>query len=267
MSLVYLVTSLPRMPLSGPPPIEIPVFIDRARQALADDDRVELERLLLVEEVDETCRVVADAQRTDPHISVSALTAKVRTERKRSPRGPGVDELPLWVLVPSARHVLLRTWYRTLYSSKSPFLVSWARFAVNLEELTTGLLARLEGMEHSEFQTQMEGRFDTSSEVILRSVAKPDLGLGRRFPWFDLVKSAIENNDPLAGERALDGLRVREIDELTGMNVFEPAFVFAYYLKLRILTRQASWVREIGAQQLSHLIIPPFTFESEGIAT
>jgi hypothetical protein len=254
VSLVYLITSLPRVDRSRPPPMSSAELARRARAALEGEDKRQLELLLLLDEVDETCRIMSDLERADPHVSAARLTAAVRTERRRAPLAPSLDELPDFVLQPLPRHVLLRRAYKQFYDEGGPFVRGWAAFVVDLEEVLTGLVARKENLTPELFATQMEGHFDSTSEIIVGRLDRADLGLFRRFPWLPKVERALALANPQETELALDELRFTEIDRLMGTAPFSLDFVLGTFLTLKLLERRASWSKSKGEARLASLL-------------
>lgn len=257
MSLVYLITSLPRVLRDRPLAITREELVRRARGALAGEERRQLELLLLCEEVDETSRILAEAEAEEPPVDAASLVARLKSDRRRPPLAPPVDELPEWVLQPTERHVTLRRYYQHLYEEGGAFLLAWARFATDLGEVLTGLVAQREPLGRDRFLHQMEGHFDSSSEVIVGRYDRPDLGLGRRFPWMPRVLHALDAGDPVTTERQLDDLRWEIIEDAMGTEVFSLEQVLGTYLKVQILERQASWTSGAGRERLDTLLAPP----------
>jgi hypothetical protein len=254
VSLVYLITSLPRVDRSRPPPMSSAELARRARAALEGDHKRQLELLLLLDEVDETCRIKSELERADPNVSAARLTAAVRTDRRRAPQAPPLDELPDFILQPLPRHVLLRRTYKHFYDEGGPFVRAWAEFAVDLEEILTGLVARKENLAPEHFALQMEGHFDSTSEIIVGRLDRADLGLFRRFPWMPKVERALALANPQETELALDELRFTEIDRLMGTAPFSLEVVLGTFLILRLLERRASWNKKVGETRLASLL-------------
>jgi len=258
VSLVYLITSLPRVDRrlddKAAPPMSKAEIVRRARHALEGEDRRQLELLLLLDEVDETTRIVSELQRQDPNVSITRLTVAVKTERRREPHAPSVDALPSFVLEPLPRHVLLRRVYQHFYEQGGPFVRGYAQFAVDLDEVLTALVSKKEGLALERFRAQMEGRFDSTSEILVARYERPDLGLHRRFPWIAAVSQALSLDDPRETERALDAIRLDEIDRLSGTAPFSLDVVLAMILTVKLKERHASFHRARGEERLASLL-------------
>jgi hypothetical protein len=262
MSLVYLVTSLPRLKRGAPPPLSKEELIRSARQHVEGPDRDELERVLLLEEIEETARLMSAAYTENPDISSGELTTLLRASRNPTPDGPPPSELPDWVMMPLPQHVLYRRFFHLLYEkATSPFVHSVAAFEVDLYEVLTALLAEKEDMSKKDFLHQMEGAFDSAARVIVDNWEGPTLGVEDRFPWFKRVEIALELRDFVQIEMELNRLRWEQLDKLRGVDQFSIDAVLCTYFQLRILEREASWHRERGEALLEQALALP-----EGLA-
>jgi len=258
MSLVYLITSLPRLVRHGPPPLPRAAFVARCRDILDGSDRAEFERLVEVETVEETIRLRLQAQ-------IRELDADATTALQVGGRRDGVaaNSLPYWLMVPESQHEMLRRHYFELTrTATTEFLRRWAHFRVDVGEVTTTLLCRAEGMGREAYLVQMEGSFDSSAPLIMAHWDEPDLGLGHRFPWMAAVAAAVADADLMAMTRALDDILWQRVEALQPIETFCIETVLAFYLQLRILEREASWDAAKGAAVLDAILAraaPPST--------
>lgn len=258
MSLVYLVTSLPRLKLGMPPPLARVELIKRARGLLEGPDKEELERVLLLEEIEETARLMGAAQEDNPDVSSGELTTLLRTQREPTPDGPAARDLPDWVMMPLPQHVLYRRYYQALCErSKNEFVRDYAAFEVDLYEVLTALLAEKEDMSKSDFMAQMEGAFDSAAQVIVNHWDQSDLGIEERFPWFRRVEAALGLDDFVQMEHELNRLRWEQLSRLKGVEEFSVEHVLCAYFQLRILEREASWDRKKGEAMLEEALALP----------
>ncbi len=260
MSLVYLITSLPRMSPDGPPPMTRAALVEKARAVLDGPARHELELALLLEEIEETCRLMAEAeaQATGGSPSSGELTSILRTRRRQTPAGPPPSELPDWVMMPMPQHVLHRRWLHMLYQkATSPFLKGYAAFSVDLQETLTALIASREAMTKSQFLSQMEGHFDSTAEVLVKRHGGDELGIEKRHAWFPRVQAALQLEDLVEMERTLDQLRWQEYERLRGLELFSIDTVLLFYFQLRIKEREASWDRSEGERRLEAALALP----------
>lgn len=250
MSLVYLVTGLPLLRRGEAAPISRAEFVRRCRDTLRGRDRDELELLLQVESAEETIRLTVEAELHG--LDEAERIGSIRRDRRD---GLPLSRLPDWLLRPASQHQLLRRHYVELRrAARSEFLRRWAEFRVDIGEVLTALLCRAEGMSREAFLVQMEGSFAPSAAVIMRRWEEPDLGLGGRFPWLTRVIAAVALDDLQAMSRELDSLLWERIEELSTPGLFEVETLLAYYLKLRIVEREASWDLEAGRAVLDRIL-------------
>lgn len=250
MSLVYLVTSLPRLRRGAPPPLTRAELVRRCRADLEGRDREEFELLLQVESVEETVRLTLAAQLAG--LDAEATVASVVNDRRD---GVPLDQLQPWILRPGPQHELLRRHYHEVTErARTPFLRSWAHFRVDVGEVVTAVLCRQEGRSREEFLVQMQGSFDASAPRIIANWEDPLLGVGHRFDWVSKVIDALGDEDLIAMSRTFDDVLWEHIDALAPAETFCVETVLAFYLQLRIVERQAQWSAEKGAQVLDRLL-------------
>ncbi len=258
MSLVYLVTRLPKLTLGGPAPITRAALISEARASLENHDLNEFERVAMLEEVEETVRTLHRAAETEAANKPAQLAAFVRTQRTRTALDRGPRDLPEWLLDPVGQHVLMRRyWQRLVQETQSERLRTYAQFHVNLEEALTGLRCQRENLSHTDFLEQMSGHFDSSARVIVDNYAQQQLGIGLRFAWWPRMLAALDQPDRVAAEQALDRLRFSALDDLEGISTFSVESVVATYFRLRIIERQSSWSSERGLEVLERVLRIP----------
>lgn len=268
MSLIYLITRLPKLTLGEPAPITRAELITQARASLDGSDLAEFERAAMLEEVEETVRSLHRARETLALGKPVEFAAWVRTERARTALDRGPRDLPDWVLDPAPQHVLLRRyWQRSFQDSQSEFLREYARFQVDIEEALTALRCQREKLSRTEFLEQMSGHFDSSARVILNHYEQPDLGLGHRFAWWPRLLAAFGEQDRVEGERAIHRLRFAAIDRFKGIASFSIDVVLATYFQLRIIERESSWDHDEGMATLERVLTIPALEEAIGAAT
>lgn len=250
MSLVYLITGLPRLQRDAPPPLTRADLVARCRDQLDGADRDEFERLLQVESVEETVRLDLEARLLG--LDADAAVASIVQDRRD---GVGRDELPEWLLRPEPQHVLMRRHYFELtQQAQTTFLRGWAHFRVDLGEVVTAALCRNEGASRDAFLEQMQGSFDATASLIIGHWEDPTLGLGQRFVWLPAVLTALLDDDLVAMSRLFDGIAWDKIEELRPIETFCVETLMATYLQLRILERQAQWDVERGTAVLDRML-------------
>jgi len=244
MSLVYLITGLPRLGLDSHPPITRAQFTRRALNNMPEGSGCrDLNLLLLLEDVDATTRRA--------HQDILGMVPVGEERRKPFSDRP----LPAWLSEDRPHHVLMRLWRRHIYQrATSSFLKKWARESLNLAELIAALLCRQEEMNKDAFLTQMEGGFDSTWRMAVSHYEDPDLGLSKRLNFYQHVVEALRLEDFVEMERRLEALRWRTINTCLGLNTFSVEAVLAYYLKLRILERRAARNEELGNAVLEKML-------------
>lgn len=268
MSLVYLVTRLPKLRLGEPAPLARAELISQARAALEGEDLAELKRTVLLEEVEETVRSLHRAQTTLDNPSPTEVASFVRNERQRTALDLAAGELPQWVIEPLPQHVLLRRyWQHLIVETHSERLRSYAQARVNIEEALTALRMQREKLPRSAFSEQMSAHFDSSARVIMSNFAQADFGIGQRFAWWPRLVTALDLGDRVEGERALNRLRFNAIDTLEATATFSVEAVLAAYFRLRIIEREASWDRDEGLATLERVLTIGALEEAIGTAT
>ncbi len=252
MGLVYLITGLPKLRRGDAPPLARADFVARCRDELSGADLAEFERLLRLESVEETVRLSLAARLSDPNVTPADINAAVLRDRAD---GVPTDELPDWLRRPLAQHQLLRRHYFELTrSATTSFLHDWANFTVDVEEIKTAVLCRDAGLSRDAFLQQMLGSFDASAPLIIRHWEDPRLGLGQRFPWLSAALEAMEGDDLAGGERVLHDIQWQRIEALPVPDLFSVETAMAFYLRLRILEREASWDAERGQAVLDRIL-------------
>ncbi len=268
MSLIYLITRLPKLALGEAPPITRGELIARARGSLEGTDLVEFERVAMLEEVEETVRTLHRASEAVATGKPVELAAFVRTERERTALDRLARDLPEWVLEPAPQHLLLRRyWQRLVGESHSAFVRDYASFHVDVEEASTALCCQRGQLSRTEFLKQMGGHFDLSSRVIVDHYEQADLGIGQRFVWWPRLVAAVDDEDRVEGERAINRLRFEAVERSKGIATFSIDVVLASYFQLRLIEREASWDREKGVATLNQVLTVPALEQAIGAAT
>lgn len=268
MSLIYLITRLPKLTLGEPAPLSVQELVTQARASLTGSELVEFERVALLEEVQETIRTQHRARQTPADGKPVEVAAFVRTERARTALDRDARDLPDWVLEPAPQHVLLRRyWQRLEQESRSEPMRTYARFHVNLEEALTALRCRYDDLSRADFLEQMSGHFDSSARVITDRYEQADFGLSQRFAWWPRVTAAFNEQDRVAAERAIHQLRFDALEQLKGIASFSIDVVLATYFQLRLVERQSSWNYDEGMAALDRILTIPALEEAIGAAT
>lgn len=268
MSLVYLITRLPKLKLGEPAPLTPTQLIISARQSLEGRDLVEFERVAMLEEVEETVRTLHRARQAQLAGETVAPPVFVRAERMRTALDWPARDLPDWVVDPAPQHVLMRRyWQRLIQESRSAFARDYGNFYVDTEEASTALRCQREQLSQGDFLEQMSGHFDLSSRVIVDHYQQADLGIGGRFAWWPRLVAAFNEQDHVEAERVIHRLRFEALEQLKGIDSFSLDVVLASYFQLRIIERESSWDRDEGLANLERVLTIPALERAIGAAT
>jgi len=268
MSLIYLITRLPKLTLGEPAPMSCAELVAQARASLEGPDLLEFEQVAMLEEVEETIRTRHRARGSLEGGKPVEVAAFVRTERAPTALDRKARDLPDWVLDPVPQHVLLRRyWQRLDQESRSESLRAYARFHVDVEEALTALRCRREELSRPEFLEQMSGHFDSSAPIIIDRYEQPDLGMGHRFAWWPRLVAAFNDQDRVESERAIHRLRFAALEQLKGIATFSIDVVLATYFQLRIIEHESAWDYEEGMAILGRTLTTPALEEAIGAST
>ena len=117
MSLIYLITRLPKLTLGEPAPMSCAELVAQARASLEGPDLLEFERVAMLEEVEETIRTRHRARGSLEGGKPVEVAAFVRTERAPTALDRKARDLPDWVLDPVPQHVLLRRYWQPAFKA------------------------------------------------------------------------------------------------------------------------------------------------------
>ena len=260
MSLVYFITTLPPLQPGMEPPMTGAQFVAAARENLDGRMLQDLALLFLLHEVAQTTRTLNQAE-------LGLIPENTDVAGQQHDRWVEADRanrlLPRWVVAGLPHEVLMRRWFQSMYRyARSPFLQQYARMSLNLGETVAGLLCKQEGLSFEAFRNHMKGGFDSTWRVILQHYDAPDLGLSKRLAFFGEVAELLTLDDFPEMERRLNRVRWKLIDSCAGPDIFCVDTVLAWFLKLRILEREASWNRKEGEAVLDQLL----NFSIEGVS-
>jgi len=126
--------------------------------------------------------------------------------------------------------------------SDHPFAAAWEDKEAILRNAVAGERARIAGKDAAQWVRPTRG-----CDMQIRSE----------------VEDAFQEPDPLSREKALDKARWRIAEELQGPDPLTGKAVFAYAVKLRIVTRWAGLHAEQGRQAFERLTQVPITLNTE----
>lgn len=239
----YLIAGLPDIVLEqSKAPFSLAELLAELRARLHPDDFALVERLFL------------------PHDNHNLLQLTLKTEGSWDPLGkypreemeeklkePGqlpayMDQFyqayrldaPLWKGL-SWEHQLTRLYYDYVLAHSEGFLHDWFTFERNLKNILVAWNSRAYEVP---MQGQLIGENDLTA-ALQKSHAR-DFGLSRDVDFLEKLLQALERDDLMERERAVDHLRWNYIDALNTFHYFTVEVVLGYLLKFRLLER---WLR------------------------
>ena len=143
-------------------------------------------------------------------------------------------ETPLWQGM-SWENQLTRLYYDFVMEETSGFLRAWFSFERSLKNLLVAWNCRA-------FHLPPEGQLigdDEVTQALLKSHAR-DFGLSKDLELVDKVLHALERDDLLEREKAIDRIKWNYLDALNTFNYFSIEVVLGYLLQFLMLDR---WLR------------------------
>lgn len=216
--LVYLIASLPKLYIGKHPTISKEQFIHRVYQCFSTEQLFDFSLLI----------------KMDKHLNFYKNNLKMNTSQSQS--------------------FLRKSLMYIMKNSNSTFLYTWAKCSMSIEEAIVGLTCKKEILSHSNAIKHFSDPLNPTSRTILKYYNLHDLGLSKRFSWFETIKSVIELNDLEQIEKTIDLIRFQLIDSIKTNEIFHMDFILAYYLELSILERQMSLNRSFGKKILQNIL-------------
>lgn len=158
------------------------------------------------------------------------------------------NESPIWSQM-SWENQLARLYYEAGIKNAYGFLHDWLIFDQHLRNILAAWNIRT-------YQLPGEGQIVGQNEVteaIEKSHAR-DFGLSGEWPLLDKLFHALEQEDLLEREKAIDRIRWSYIDELNTFHYFDIDVILGYLLKLVILDRWTGLDAEKGKTAIDNLL-------------
>lgn len=246
MSLVYLVTGLPDLKWSEPPPISPKIFLSRALASLSGKDLKEIELLWWHFEIGQTTRIRSTLLSSDPNTESETIQRQILSARTESIETHDLV-LPQWVTENEEHQVLMRRWYREVFLlGKTAFLKRLADLYLNFDEALTGLTSRQLKFSKQAYLLERLGNFDSTADVMDRNYDKSDLGLSAVFPEFHELQNIFASYDATTREERLNRIKWDWIQKNKPFDFFKLEFAVAYFFELQILTRKQTFSSHKG---------------------
>jgi hypothetical protein len=216
--LIYLITSLPRLYIGKHPMISKKEFVQRVQQCFSTD---QLFDFLLLTKIDDHMKTKLDKDNYTNSEGHSFLKEHLSYIMK---------------------------------NSRSNFLYLWAKRSIDIEESIVGLLCKKNRLSQKDILKHSSDQLGSTAKIMLKYYDSSDLGLSKRFSWFNRVSEIIKLDDLEKIEKTLDLVRLQLIDSIKTNEIFHMDVLLAYYLELSILERQSSFNRSFGEKMLQNLL-------------
>jgi len=216
--LIYLITSLPKLHVGRPLKISKKNFITRVNDCLTMDKQHDLNLLLQLNSISEFYD-------------------------KKSTKNDGVKY-----------SFVQKNLVSIIKNTRSKFLYTWAKYSMNLEEVLIGLMCKNNNLTRDDAQDNFLKPLSEVSKTILKNYDTHDLGLNKRFKWFEKLNNTTKTLPLVEIEKSIDFIRLKLIDSLKSLDVFHTDYLLAYYLELTILERHTKFNLVLGQEKLKNIL-------------
>lgn len=253
----YLIAGLPEIALEQTKaPFTVQEFLVELEERLAPDDLGSVRLLLLPYEHDLVIGLLRRDAAT-PH-PWGRYEAEALADQLKEP-GPLPDyfyrfqeayrrETPIWPGL-SWENQLTWLYYDYALDQAEGFLYDWLRFERDLRNFLVASNCRAYGLPLS---GQLIG--DDGFTTALAHSHAGDFGLANDHPFVDRLLQALEYDDPLRREQAIDYLKWQFIDDANTFHYFTIEVVLGFLLKLIMLERWLGLDNQAGREAIEQAI-------------
>ncbi len=253
----YLVSGLPDIvPEQSKTSLTLPELVAELNAFLDPDDIHLLELLLLPHDNHNLLQLL---RKTDaPWHALGRYSREEMEEKRREPgKLPSYmhrfvqayeEDTPLWHGL-SWKNQLIRLYYDYALDQTEGFLHEWFRFERNLKNFLTAWNIR-------EYEQAADGQLIGEDEVVkaLQKTHARDFSLSNELEYVDKLLQALERDDLLERERAIDRIKWNFIDEKNTFHYFSVEVVLGYFLKFQMLDRWLRLDAERGTRRIDQII-------------
>lgn len=132
---------------------------------------------------------------------------------------------------------------------RNSFLLEWFAFERNVKNIQAAFNVR----KHS-YNMEEEVVGEDAVAQALTSVKAKDFGLSQDYDFVNSLLNALENSNLYEREQQIDRLKWQKLEELTTFHYFSVEVVFAYFIKLTILSRWIQLDKEKGHRVFESII-------------
>ena len=239
----YLVSGLPEIVLEqSKAPFSLSELVEQLREAMHPSDFQNIELILLQWDNQNLLRWLQQDETnwaTPSNFSREMLEAELREPERIPPYFVKFAEAykndePIWAGM-RWENQLTRLYYDYALAKTEGFLHQWFRFEQDLRNILTGWNSR-------QYEMQLDGQLIGQNEIT-QAIAhnnSRDFGLAREVEFMDKLEQALERDDLLEREQAIDYIRWNYITTLNTFHYFSTEVVLGYFLRFILLDR---WLR------------------------
>ncbi len=257
MSLVYLIAGLPTLKESQKPAISKRELINKIYKSELPNLMNELDILILSEKIEDANKQLLDEKIEHKNKRLEQLLTIIFSEQQDNPWTSFFNRQTKKLLHFGDYHNLKRRWYEFAQgNSRSYVLKNWLSFSLDFEEVLAGLLCKNIKLPKKQFLKELAGGSKETAFLIGKNYNNPDLGIKKRFPWYEALNKALAVSNLEAMERKLNKIRWKVLSNLEPTDVFSLDFVIVYYLQLCILEREQQFNPDVGKGLLADIYRP-----------
>lgn len=143
------------------------------------------------------------------------------------------------------------TWlyYRHLSMIDNEFIRGWYAFELDLTNIITALNCRKHGLD---IKSELIGESEINLNLIKSSAR--DFGISNEFPFLEEILRAAEESDFMERERKFDLVKWKFLDDRVFFYYFTIEFIFAFIIKLDIISRWLKLDKETGEKMFRELV-------------
>jgi len=249
----YLVAGLPEIVLEqSKAPFSLPELVEQLREAMHPADFQQVELILLQWDNQNLLRWLQQDEETwttPSNFSRETLEAELREPEHTPPYFSKFAQAyknnePIWSDM-SWENQLTRLYFDYALSQTQGFLHEWFRFERDLRNILAGWNSR-------EYQVELEGQLIGQNEVTqaIERAHSRDFGLSRDVEFLDKLEQALERDNLLERERAIDYIKWNFITYLNTFHYFSTEVVLGYFLRFILLDRWLQLSAERGKERI-----------------
>lgn len=253
----YLIAGLPEIVLEqSKAPFSLPELVEHLREAMHSADFQNIELILLQWDHQNLLRWLQQDEETwaTPSIfSRETLEAELREPERIPPYFVKFAQAyknnePIWAGI-SWENQLTRLYFDYALSQTEGFLHEWFRFERDLRNILAGWNSR-------EYKVELTGQLIGQNEIThaIEHNHSRDFGLARDVEFLDKLEAALERDDLLEREQAIDYIRWNFIAQANTFHYFSAEVVLGYFLRFILLDRWLQLSAERGKDRIEQYL-------------